>query len=240
MKFHEEHNQLPVESHWVLKSFIHWFIESKMYLFSYPAIRTQAQHTPEMRIETSNQKVPRLPHDQLLVRNTDVKPISVMSPFVTSPMIAMATQPTILWLPYPSPPSSPTEQDSQTADSVSKLSITYTGNQSRSMYKTGESLSLASHDGVMLPVWRPWWFQWDWTDYYYYHYFFLRKTRDKRYNCFKTFWKYIVNVPQEEGFLPKPTRNKCFQDRNSHMSRKPQKKVRIRNCLKLIDKFVKI
>ncbi|CAH3047183.1 unnamed protein product [Porites lobata] len=120
------------------------------------AIRTQAQHTPEMRIETSNQKVPRLAHDQLLVRNTDVKPISVMSPFVTSPMIAMATQPTILWLPYPSPPSSPTEQDSQTADSVSKPSITYTGNQSRSMYKTGERLSLTSHDGVMLPVWRPW------------------------------------------------------------------------------------
>lgn len=127
-----------------------------MYLFSYPAIRTQAQHTPEMRIESSNQKVPRLPHDQLLVRNTDVKPISVMSPFVTSPMVAMATQPTIVWLPYPSPPSSPTEQDSQTADSVCKPSITNTGNQSRSMSKTGESLSLTSHDGVMLPVWRPW------------------------------------------------------------------------------------
>ena len=212
MKFHEEHNQLAVESYWVLKSFIHWLIESKMYLFSYPAIRTQAQHTPEMRIESSNQKVPRLPHDQLLVRNTDVKSISVMSPFVTSPMIAMATQPTIVWLPYPSPPSSPTEQDSQTADSVSKPSITNTGNQSRSMSKTGESLSLTSHDGVMLPVWRPWWFQWDWTDYYYlFIFFFLRKTRDKRYNCFKTFWKYIGNVPQEEEFLPKPTLNKCFQ-----------------------------
>ena len=174
MKFHEEHNQLPAESHWVLKGFIHWFIESN--LFSYPAIRTQAQHTPEMRIESSNQKVPRLPHDQLLVRNTDVKPISVMSPFVTSPIVAMATQPTIVWLPYPSPPSSPTEQDSQTGDSVCKPSITNTGNQSRSMSKTGESLSLTSHDGVMLPVWRPWWFQWDSTDYYYFIFF----TENKR------------------------------------------------------------
>lgn len=193
MKFHEEHNQLAVESHWVFKSFIHWLIESKMYLFSYPAIRTQAQHTPEMRIESSNQKVPRLPHDQLLVRNTDVKSISVMSPFVTSPMIAMATQPTIVWLPYPSPPSSPTEQDSQTADSVSKPSITNTGNQSRSMSKTGESLSLTSHDGVMLPVWRPWWFQWDWTDYYYFLFFFF--TENKRQalqllqDILKIYWK---------------------------------------------------
>ena len=178
MKFHEEHNQLPVESHWVLKSFTIDSSKVKCIYFLTPAIRTQAQHTPEMRIETSNQKVPRLPHDQLLVRNTDVKPISVMSPFVTSPMIAMATQPTILWLPYPSPPSSPTEQDSQTADSVSKPSITYTGNQSRSMYKTGERLSLTSHDGVMLPVWRPWWFQWDWTDYYYFSFFFF--TENKR------------------------------------------------------------
>lgn len=129
-----------------------------MYLFFYPAIRTQAQLTPEMRTGSSNQKIPRLPHDQLLVRNTDVKPMPVMSPFVTSQMVAMATQPTIVWLPYPSPPSSPTEQDSQTADSVSKTSITNTGNQSRSMSKTGESLSLTSHvhGGVMLPVWRPW------------------------------------------------------------------------------------
>jgi len=124
-------------------------------------IRSQTENTAQIRTEPSATQIPRLSQDQLLMgMNTDIKPIPVMShsmsPFVSAPMVAMATQPTIVWLPFPSPPQSPTEQGTETADSSTKQSLANTGNENRFLSRTCGITSVSSPGNVMLPVWRPW------------------------------------------------------------------------------------
>lgn len=120
-------------------------------------IRTQVERSSEARTETSAPQISHRPQDQLLVRmNTDAKPMPMMPPFVSTHMVAMATQPTIVWLPYPSPPSSPTKKGSEGADSATKSSITNTEKESRVLPRTCRSVSVTSPRDVMLPVWRPW------------------------------------------------------------------------------------
>lgn len=106
-----------------------------------------------MRTEPSATQMSRL-------ARTDVKPIPMlshsMSPFVSTPMVAMATQPTIVWVSYPSPPPSPTDQDAaETPDSAIKQSVVHGENETR-LTSTFGSTSLTSPSNVMLPLWRPW------------------------------------------------------------------------------------
>lgn len=129
--------------------------------FHFLGIRSRVEHTAELK-ETSIQErhlaaapqIPYLTQDQLLMRmNADVKPIPMLShampPFVSASMVAMTTpQPTIVWLPYPSPPPSPTEKSNEVADSAIKKSTATT---------KGDTPTVTSLSNTILPVWRPWW-----------------------------------------------------------------------------------
>lgn len=91
----------------------------------------------------------------------DVKTIPMlshaMSPLVSGPMVAMTPQPTIVWLPYPSPPPSPSEKVTEVADStIQQGTATRTGNENGSPLKTCLSPPVTSPSNAMLPVWRPW------------------------------------------------------------------------------------
>lgn len=105
--------------------------------------------------------MPCMTQEQLLMGMTaDVKPIPMMShamsSFVSAPMVAMAPQPTIVWLPYPSPPPSPTEQTKETADSTIKQNTATRPGTGNDFSKNYPSPSLTSPSNSMLPVWRPW------------------------------------------------------------------------------------
>lgn len=101
-----------------------------------------------------------LTQDQLLMGMTaDVKPIPMLShamaPFVSPQMVAMAPQPTIVWLPYPSPPPSPTEQANEAIDSTIKTSAER-NETGKDLSKNCSSITVTSPSNTMLPVWRPW------------------------------------------------------------------------------------
>lgn len=127
-----------------------------------PGLRSLVEHTTEPK-ETGPQErhlaappqIPYLTQDQLLMGMTaDVRPIPMMSPsmptFVSAPMVAMTTpqQPTIVWLPYPSPPPSPTEKPNKVADSVIK--------QTTGSRKEATPIVTSLSNTTVLPVWRPW------------------------------------------------------------------------------------
>lgn len=107
-------------------------------------------------------QIPCLSQDPLLMGMTaDMKPVPIlshaMSPFVSGPMVAMTPQPTIVWLPYPSPPPSPSEKTHEAADStVQQGTATRTGNENGLVSKTCLSTPVTSPRSAMLPVWRPW------------------------------------------------------------------------------------
>lgn len=91
----------------------------------------------------------------------DMKPVPIlshaMSPFVSGPMAAMTAQPTIVWLPYPSPPPSPSEKTIEVADStVQQGTATRTENENGLLSKTCSSMPVTTPRNAMLPVWRPW------------------------------------------------------------------------------------
>ena len=91
----------------------------------------------------------------------DMKPVPIlshaMSPFVSGPMAAMTAQPTIVWLPYPSPPPSPSEKTIEVADStVQQGTATRTENENGLLSKTCSSMPVTTPRNATLPVWRPW------------------------------------------------------------------------------------
>ncbi|KAJ7354888.1 hypothetical protein OS493_029445 [Desmophyllum pertusum] len=104
-------------------------------------IRSRVEHTAAELKDTSYQErhltaAPQIPcqltQDRQLLMGmpADVKPIPMLSPFVPASMVAMAPQPTIVWLPYPSPPPSPTEQTNEVADSaIKQCDSSRTGNE---------------------------------------------------------------------------------------------------------------
>ena len=106
--------------------------------------------------------MPCLTQDQLLLgMASDVKPVPMLSrsmtPFVTAPMVAMAPQPTIVRLPYPSPPPSPTEQANEVlADSTSTQSLATRTGTGNNLSKKCSSPTVTTPSNLLLPVWRPW------------------------------------------------------------------------------------
>jgi len=126
-------------------------------------IRSRVQHTAELNDSSTAQErnlpaaaqIPCLTQDPLLMgMTTDVKTIPMlshaMSPLVSGPIVAMTPQPTIVWLPYPSPPPSPSEKVNEVAEStIQKSAATRTGNENGSPLKTCLNPPVTS-------VWRPW------------------------------------------------------------------------------------
>lgn len=109
--------------------------------------------TPQERHLVAPPQIPHLTKEKLLMgMTTDVNPIQVMSPvvppFASAPMVAMTAPPTIVWLPYPSPPPSPTEKSNEVADSVIK--------QSSVSRKEPTPIVTSLSNTTVLPVWRPW------------------------------------------------------------------------------------
>lgn len=124
-------------------------------------IRSQAEHTTEVITQTSASQIPCIAQNQLqLGMNGDHKPVSVLppsiSPFVTTNMVAMATRPTFVWLPYPSPPPSPTEEANQTSDLLSQQTISTLRNGNPPTFDAGQIIPVTSPSNVIPPVWRPW------------------------------------------------------------------------------------
>jgi len=132
-------------------------------------IRSRVEHTTEHKDSSTQERhlpaapqMPCLSQDALLMGMTaDMKPIPLlshaMSPFVSGPMVAMTPQPTIVWLPYPSPPPSPSEKTNEVADStIQQDTATQTGNENGIFSKTCLSPPVTSPSNAMLPVWRPW------------------------------------------------------------------------------------
>ena len=138
-----------------------WFNLKLSLPIYFPGMRSQVEHTTELKTEPSASQISRLAQDQLLVGlNTDVKHVPVvphsMSPFVTAPMVAMTTPPTIVWLPYPSPPPSPTEHLKEPSESPTKQNLAHSDNGNQVLSTTYGIASVTSPSNVVMPLWRPW------------------------------------------------------------------------------------
>lgn len=126
------------------------------FFFSFKGIRSHAKHSNEMRsLQQTTSQVALLAQNQFLLgMKRDITTLPVLSNarsiHASTAVVALATRPTFVWLPYPPSPSSPAEQEKPLTELLAK--------ETRNPVPLGSTsiIPVVQPSNLFSPVWRPW------------------------------------------------------------------------------------
>lgn len=125
-------------------------------------IRSHAEHSYEMRsLQQTTSQVALLAQNQFLLgmkRNITILPVlsNARSIHASTAVVALATGPTFVWLPYPPSSSSPAEQEKPLTELLAKETVSTS--QTRNPVPLGSTsiIPVVQPSNLFSPVWRPW------------------------------------------------------------------------------------